>query len=150
MRSLILGWTVGLGLLGGCTGTVQPPADTGTAAAPAAAPAPSPTPVATPAPAPLPAPAAPAAEQAYVGWYMEHGGQPMFQACGRSEMSNIGNAGELQARVKSSDIVPGNPVYVRFTGRSEDGTIRVAQVQQVGSPTPVRDCALPGVVTPSN
>ncbi len=139
MRSLILGWTVSLVLLGGCTGAVQPTANTGTAAAPAAAQAP----VATPAPAP-----APAAAQAYVGWYMEHGGQPMFQACGSSDMSNIGNAGELQAQVKASDIVPGNPVYVRFTGRSESGTIQVAQVEQVGSPTPVRDCALPGVVTP--
>lgn len=139
MRSLILGWTVGLGLLGGCTGTVQPPADTGTAAAPAAAPA----------PAPVPAPA-PAAEQAYVGWYMEHGSQPMFQACGSSNMVNVSNAADLRARLKASDVVPGNPVYVRFTGRSEGSAIVVDQVQQVGSPSPVRDCALPGVVMPSN
>lgn len=138
MRSLILGWTVGLCILGGCTTPVQPP-PVDTAAAPAATPAP----VETPAPAP-----AATTARSYVGWYMDHGDQPMFQACGSSEMSNIGNAGDLQAQVKASDIVPGNPVYVRFSGRSEGGTIQVAQVQQVGSPTPVRDCALSGVVTP--
>lgn len=143
MRSLILVSILGLLLLGGCTPPVQPPADSAPATTPAAA---ASGPGAT-TQAPAQAPAG-AGTQAYVGWYTEHGGQPMFQACDSSDMGNIDNAGELQARIKASDIVPGNPVYVRFTGRSEGGTIRVAQVQQVGSPTPVRDCALPGVVTP--
>jgi len=142
MRSLISTSILALGLLGGCTPSMKPAAGNEPAKAHMADSAP----VATP-PAPAQAPTA-ATTQTYVGWYMEHGGQPMFQTCGSSDMGNVDNAAELQRRVKASDVVPGNPVYVRFTGRTEGSTIRVAEVQQVGSPTPVRNCALAGVVTP--
>ncbi len=87
-------------------------------------------------------------EPLLVGWYMQSAGGNSFQACGRSERWLIGRAADLRARAKAFGLEDDTPVYVKLqaTTRALDKTIDVARVVQFGSPTPVRDCALDGVV----
>lgn len=87
--------------------------------------------------------------QAYAGWYMEHGGQGMFQPCGQSQSWRLSRAGDLPARAKAFGLQPDTPLYVRVTGTVRDNALAVASIEQVGSPTPVHDCGLTGVVLPS-
>lgn len=91
-------------------------------------------------------PAAPATVHA--GWYLEHAGQPRFQPCGQSQPLPIVAAADLPARAKAFGLADDTPVYVRVTGTIAGGEVRVAAVEQFGSPTPVRDCGLTGVVSP--
>lgn len=86
--------------------------------------------------------------QEYRGWYMEHAGQGSFQACGESQPWRITASSDLPARARKFGLTPDSPVYVRVTGTARDNTIAVTAVQQFGSPTPVRDCAMTGVVIP--
>ena len=85
------------------------------------------------------------------GWYMQHEGQVTFQACGQSEPWRIGAAADLDARAKAFGLDDDNPVYVRLqaTSHAADKTIDVIRVEQFGSPTPVKNCAMDGVVLPA-
>jgi hypothetical protein len=82
------------------------------------------------------------------GWYMEHGGASMFQRCGESTQLRVDSA-VLRDAAKASGLDAGSPIYVRVVGSIEGSTLVVTNVAQVGSPTPVRDCGLTGVVMPA-
>jgi hypothetical protein len=88
------------------------------------------------------------ATQAYRGWYMEHAGQGTLQGCGQSRPWRVAEAADLPARARRFQLHTDTPVYVRVTGSVREETITIATVEQFGSPTPVRDCAMTGVVLP--
>ena len=139
-----------LATLAACTASDNAPATQATAAtAPSVEPAPAPAPPPEPAPAtePVAAPT-PAASDVIAGWYMEHGGMAMFQRCGNDTQLSVDSA-DLRARAKDFGLDEGNPVYVRVAGTISGNTLTVASVEQFGSPTPVRDCGMTGVVMPS-
>ncbi len=93
--------------------------------------------------------AATSGAHAFAGWYMQHAGQGSFQACGQPRPWRVSTAAELPTRAKAFGLDDDTPVYVRIQGtRSRDG-IDVWKVEQFGSPTPVRDCPMTGVVIPS-
>lgn len=111
-----------------------------------AAPAQAATP-ASEAPAPTSPPPAPVAD-VHAGWYMEHGEMGMFQMCGDSKQLTVESA-DLRAQAKSFGLQPNTPVYVRVAGSMDGSNLTVTRVEQFGSPTPVSDCGLTGVVMPS-
>lgn len=88
--------------------------------------------------------------QEYRGWYMEQGGKGMLHACGQSQQWSV-DSPALRSQAKEFGLGEDTPVYVRvFAAQSTDGgELLVARVEQFGSPTPVRDCAMTGVVTSS-
>jgi hypothetical protein len=82
------------------------------------------------------------------GWYMQHGRRSSFQPCGEATPRPIAGEADLRARAKAFDLDEDTPVYVRLElkhGLSE-ATIDVLRVAQFGSPTPVRNCSMTGVV----
>ena len=79
------------------------------------------------------------------GWYRAG----TFQSCGSSAAVKATNAGDIEKQIKAGGMQPGDPVYVRVEGSTAGGVFNVTRVVQVGSPTPVRDCAMTGVVTQS-
>jgi hypothetical protein len=89
------------------------------------------------------------------GWYSEHGASATLQPCGRNETWTIRDAGELSARARAFDLQSDTPVYVKLRAQvsvdpaTQAHAISVIHVVQFGSPTPVRNCALNGVVTHS-
>lgn len=85
---------------------------------------------------------------AYAGWYMEHAGQGRFQPCGEDQPLSIPVAADLHARAREFELAEDTPVYVRVTGSRNGKELRVISVQQFGSPAPVRDCGMNGVVIP--
>lgn len=85
----------------------------------------------------------------YAGWYMEHAGQATFQPCGQAQPWRITEPADLPARARAFGLEPDTPVYVRLSGAAAAGAIAVTTVEQFGSPTPVRNCALNGVVIPA-
>jgi hypothetical protein len=87
--------------------------------------------------------------QIFVGWYMEHAGQGSFQPCGQSQPLRVSSSADLPVRAKNFDLGEDTPIYVRVTGSVRGDEIAVARVEQFGSPTPVRNCAMNGVVIPS-
>lgn len=103
----------------------------------------------TPAPVAAPTPTATAKGQSYSGWYMEHAGQSTFQPCGQTKQWRVSAPADLVARAKKFGLEQDTPVYVQLLGTAQGDAIAVSRVQQFGSPTPVRNCALTGVVLPS-
>jgi hypothetical protein len=101
----------------------------------------------TPAPVSRSTPAAKG--QSYSGWYMEHAGQSTFQPCGQTKQWRVSAPADLVARAKKFGLEQDTPVYVQLLGAAQGDAIAVSRVQQFGSPTPVRNCALTGVVLPS-
>lgn len=89
--------------------------------------------------------------QSYSGWYTAHGPGQSFQPCGQAPALRVPESGELRARAKKFGLDEDTPVYVRLTGTvSADGKhFSVTRVDQFGSPTPVRDCAMTGLQTQS-
>jgi len=85
------------------------------------------------------------------GWYMQEGAVETFQPCGESTPRRITNDADLRAKAKSFGLDDGNPVYVKIVASlsASDKTVKVDRVTQFGSPTPVRDCAMTGVVHPA-
>jgi hypothetical protein len=79
---------------------------------------------------------------------MEHGDMGMFQLCGHEQQLTVDSA-DLRARAKEFGLEPNTPVYTRLTGSSDGSTFTVTGIEQFGSPEPVRDCGLTGVVMPS-
>ncbi len=90
-----------------------------------------------------------ATEKSYAGWYMEHAGQGMFQPCGQDQPWRVSVPADLPARAKVFALDEDTPVYVRVLGAVEGEAIAVSRVEQFGSPVPVRNCAMTGVVIPS-
>lgn len=84
------------------------------------------------------------------GWYMEHEWQGMFQPCGESRQWRV-DSPELRARAKDFGLDPDTPVYVSLSVTQTAGghELLVSRIEQFGSPTPVRDCAMTGVVLPA-
>jgi pyruvate/2-oxoglutarate dehydrogenase complex dihydrolipoamide acyltransferase (E2) component len=119
-------------------------------APPAAAPAPAVAmePATPPAAPPTTADPAAPASAAHAGWYMEHGDMGMFQLCGQEQQLTVDSA-DLRARAKDFGLEPNTPVYVRLAGSSDGSTFTVTGIEQFGSPEPMRDCGLTGVVMPS-
>lgn len=104
--------------------------------------------------APMATPATTAADaQPLDGWYMQGASGNRLQACGQSEQWPIGDKADLEARAKAFDLQDDTPVYVkllaRVTGSGNARQVDVVKVEQFGSPTPVRDCGMTGVVTPA-
>ncbi len=79
---------------------------------------------------------------------MEHGGVGRFQPCGQSQPLSVDSA-ELRARAKAFSLQADTPVYVRVFGTTDGSVLTVSGVQQFGSPTPVRNCGMTGVVLPA-
>lgn len=92
--------------------------------------------------------AMPSTATEYRGWYLEHAGNSQWQACGDSRRQSFADPGGLPARAKTFGLGDDTPVYVRFTATLQGEALRVESVEQFGSPAPVRDCAMDGVVTP--
>lgn len=88
--------------------------------------------------------------QVYAGWYMEHAGQGRFQLCGQSQQWRMSGSSDLRTKAREFGLDQDTPVYVRVLGvQSADGdTLEVSRVEQFGSPTPVRNCGMTGVVIP--
>ena len=89
--------------------------------------------------------------KSYAGWYMERAGEGLFQPCGQSQQQRVSGSAELRSKARDFGLDENTPVYVRLSGvQSADGKeLVVSQVEQLGSPTPVRDCGLTGVVIPA-
>ena len=87
------------------------------------------------------------------GWYSEHGTARSFQPCGSDQTLPIDEAGDLPARARAFGLQPDTPVYVELqvgvptVAAGTSAKINVEKVMQFGSPTPVRHCAMNGVVT---
>lgn len=78
---------------------------------------------------------------AQAGWYQ--GGT--FQACGSKSRLKVGNTAEIDSKIKAAGMQSSDPVYVRVEGKASGTAFDVSRVVQVGSPTPVRDCAMTGM-----
>lgn len=88
--------------------------------------------------------------QTYAGWYMESTGQRTFQPCGQAQQLRVTSAADLPAKAKAFGLQPNTPVYVTLAGTIQGDLLTVTRVEQFGSPTPVRNCAMDGVVTPAH
>lgn len=88
-------------------------------------------------------------DQAYTGWYMQHAGQGTFQPCGQAQPLQVSASADLPTRAKAFGLEEDTPIYVRVTGSVSGSEIAIATVDQFGSPTPVRNCAMNGVVIPA-
>jgi hypothetical protein len=67
----------------------------------------------------------------------------------------IGKKADLQGRAKRFGLQDDTPVYVKLLANVSGGAgstkkVDVLEVVQFGSPTPVRDCSMTGVVTPAS
>lgn len=87
--------------------------------------------------------------QAYSGWYMQHAQRRTFQPCGQSQEWSVSESADLPARAKAFGLQQDTPVYVRLIGSAHGDEIKVSRVEQFGSPTPVSNCAMTGVVIPT-
>ena len=89
------------------------------------------------------------------GWYLQGASGSRLQPCGQSVQWLIGDKADLQARAKSFGLQDDTPVYVKLLARVSDASsnsgkkVDVVRVEQFGSPTPIRDCGMTGVVTPA-
>lgn len=84
---------------------------------------------------------------AIAGWYIESGGGASFQPCEGTPSLTVAPSEALKKRAKDFGVSPQSPVYARLRGNIASGVLTVSAVEQFGSPTPVRDCPLTGVVT---
>jgi hypothetical protein len=89
------------------------------------------------------------AVQSQPGWYMEHGGQGKLQLCGQSQQLLVTSGADLHDRALAFGLEEDTPVYVRVLGSVKGEEISVSRVEQFGSPTPVRNCGMTGVVIPA-
>jgi hypothetical protein len=87
-----------------------------------------------------------AAAPAHRGWYLQSGDRQRFRPCHGATLEVV-EGGSLRARARTFGLQPDTPVYVELRGRVRGGALSVTAVEQFGSPAPVRDCPLTGVVT---
>ena len=83
------------------------------------------------------------------GWYLQHGREARFQACGRNTAVRLSATADLRQRANQFELDDDTPIYVRIEVDASESEPDVLRVLQFGSPTPVRNCGLTGVVTPS-
>lgn len=93
--------------------------------------------------------AAARSDQLYAGWYMQHAGHGQFTPCGQQTALPVSPSPDLLAQAKAFGLEDDMPVYARLRGELRDAGFVVSAVEQFGSPRPVRDCPLEGVVTHS-
>ncbi|GAB6196026.1 hypothetical protein [Lysobacter xanthus] len=81
---------------------------------------------------------------AQAGWYSAG----RFRACGAGAALKVDKAADIDRRIEAGGMSATDPVYVKLEGMAM-GTDQymVTRVVQVGSPTPVRDCAMSGTTT---
>ncbi len=82
------------------------------------------------------------------GWYLQHGGEARFQACGNDRAVRLAALADLRQRATGFELGDDTPVYVRIEVVDTGSGLEVLRVLQFGSPTPVRNCGLTGVVVP--
>lgn len=89
-----------------------------------------------------------ASSQSYSGWYLQHAGKGTFRPCGQDKQWRVNKGADLRARARAFGLEPDTPVYVRVSGKlsAAGDALKVLRVEQFGSPTPVRNCAMNGVV----
>ena len=126
MRGLILRWLISLGAMVALSGCVAAEKQPMSEQAPTAG-----------------------SSQAFAGWYMQHAGQGTFQPCGQSQLLRVSVPADLAVRAGAFGLEEDTPIYVRVTGSVSGSEIVVSRVDQFGSPTPVRNCAMNGVVIPT-
>lgn len=80
------------------------------------------------------------------GWY--RGGR--LQPCGREEWLQLSSRTDIEAQARAQGITTSSPVYARLEGHAQGSTFHVTRVGQVGSATPVRDCAMTGTTIQSH
>lgn len=92
-----------------------------------------------------------AESKSFAGWYMERAGQGLFQSCGQSQQQRVSGSAELRRKALDFGLAENTPVFVRLSGMqsAEGKELVVSQVEQFGSPKPVRNCGLTGVVIPA-
>ncbi len=89
------------------------------------------------------------------GWYLQGTSGSRLQPCGQSVQWRIGDRADLPERAKAFGLQDDTPVYVKLlarvsgAGSSSEKKVDVVRVEQFGSPIPVRDCGMTGVVTPA-
>lgn len=90
-------------------------------------------------------------EDVLAGWYWQSGEQGLFQSCGQSRQWAVASSEALREGARAFGLEPEMPVYVRVVGKlsSAAGELVVSRIEQFGSPTPVRNCPMTGVVAPS-
>jgi hypothetical protein len=77
-----------------------------------------------------------------LGWYS----RGMLQPCA-SAASPVGNADELDRRIREAGLSADDPVYVRVEATATGAAFRIVRIVQVGSSAPVRDCPMTGTTT---
>ena len=87
------------------------------------------------------------ATHSYAGWYTQHAGRGSFQPCGQAPALLVRESADLRAEAKKFGLDDDTPVYVRLSGSvsADRNEMSVTKVDQFGSPTPVRDCAMSGL-----
>ena len=97
------------------------------------------------APATIPSDAALVGSTAsFVGWYTQQAGKAELRPCGGATALQVDNGAALAARARDFGLLDGDPVYVKVHGVRSGTALRVSQVDQFGSPTPIRDCPMGG------
>lgn len=81
---------------------------------------------------------------ALAGWYTQDAARATLQPCGEVETLVLANDAGLRERAQTFGLQDGDPVYVQIEGSREDGSFRLDRIDQFGSDTPVRDCAMTG------
>jgi len=84
-----------------------------------------------------------AASVLVAGWYSQNAEGAVFQPCGSAPLSVPASAA-LRQRAKEFGLQDDLPVYVRLRGTRGGNTFEVANIEQFGSPAPVRDCPMSG------
>lgn len=85
-------------------------------------------------------------EQQYIGWYRDQSAAGLLQLCGRGAPVPVADPASIRAQARATGLSTRDPVYVRLRGTATSTGIKVTRVDQIGSPTPARDCAMTGVV----
>ena len=87
-----------------------------------------------------------ASSTAFSGWYTQQRGIAQLRPCGGAAALQVDNGEALAARARKFGLQNGDPVYVKVHGVRSGTTLRVEQVDQFGSPTPIRDCPMGGTM----
>ena len=92
------------------------------------------------------APASSTKPSQLAGWYLQHGREARFQACGKGTAVRLAATADLRQRAVQFELDDDTPIYVRIEVVATGSELEVLRVLQFGSPTPVRNCGLTGVV----
>ena len=80
------------------------------------------------------------------GWYSDG----TFRACGSTSVLKVDDTADIERRITAGGMTAGEPVYVQLEGMPMSGNaFMLTRVVQVGSKTPVPDCAMTGTTIQS-